>query len=92
MEKGQTCERAKEDYRKQLEQTNSKQTLHFNSEMPAVFDVCISSILYDLQYMQYYNTYILLESGKVYYRCLFLWVVLYFDEPTTDFRPLRTKN
>ncbi|KAL9988819.1 hypothetical protein ACROYT_G003307 [Oculina patagonica] len=38
MEKGQACERAREDYRNQLEQTNSKQTLHYSNEMPAVFD------------------------------------------------------
>ena len=39
IEKGQACERAKEEYRNQLEKTNNKQTLHYNTEMPAVFDV-----------------------------------------------------
>lgn len=39
MDKGQACERAREEYRNQLEQTNSKQALHYSNEMPAVFDV-----------------------------------------------------
>ena len=39
VEKGQACDRARDEYRNQLEQTNSKQTLHYSSEMPAVFDV-----------------------------------------------------
>lgn len=38
VEKGQACERAKEEYRNQLQQTNSKQALHYSNEMPAVFD------------------------------------------------------
>ncbi|CAH3033855.1 unnamed protein product [Pocillopora meandrina] len=38
VEKGQACERAKDEYRNQLQQTNSKQALHYSNEMPAVFD------------------------------------------------------
>lgn len=38
VEKGQACERAREEYRNQLELTNNKQTLHYTNEMPAVFD------------------------------------------------------
>ncbi|EDO47148.1 predicted protein [Nematostella vectensis] len=37
MEKGQAADRARDEYRNQLEKTNSKQTLHYSSEMPAVF-------------------------------------------------------
>jgi len=39
MEKGQAAEKAKEEYRSQLDKTNNKQTLHYTSEMPAVFNV-----------------------------------------------------
>ncbi|XP_068729392.1 formin-binding protein 1-like [Montipora capricornis] len=38
VEKGQALERARDEYRNQLEQTNSKQALHYSNEMPAVFD------------------------------------------------------
>ncbi|KXJ20304.1 cdc42-interacting protein 4 [Exaiptasia diaphana] len=38
MEKGQLADKAKEEYRSQLDKTNSKQTLHYTSEMPAVFN------------------------------------------------------
>lgn len=38
VEKGQACERAREEYRNQLEETNSKQILHYSNEMPAIFD------------------------------------------------------
>ena len=48
MEKGQACERAREEYRNQLEVTNSKQTLHYTNEMPAVFDVRIQLYIYVL--------------------------------------------
>lgn len=41
VEKGQALDRARDEYRNQLEQTNSKQTLHYSNEMPAVFNVCI---------------------------------------------------
>ena len=46
MEKGQACEKAREEYRNQLEVTNSKQTLHYTNEMPAVFDVRICTTVY----------------------------------------------
>ena len=49
MEKGQACERAREEYRNQLEVTNSKQTLHYTNEMPAVFDVRIQLYIYVLR-------------------------------------------
>lgn len=39
MEKGQAADKAKEEYRSQLDKTNNKQTLHYTSEMPAVFNV-----------------------------------------------------
>ena len=39
MEKGQTSDRARDEYKNQLDKANSKQTLHYSSEMPAVFDV-----------------------------------------------------
>lgn len=38
VEKGQALERAREEYRNQLDQTNNKQTLHYSNEMPAVFN------------------------------------------------------
>lgn len=39
MEKGQAKEKALEEYKSQLDKTNSKQTLHYTTEMPAVFNV-----------------------------------------------------
>ncbi|KAK3733074.1 hypothetical protein QZH41_008416, partial [Actinostola sp. cb2023] len=38
MEKGQAAEKAKDEYRIQLDKTNNKQTLHYSTEMPAVFN------------------------------------------------------
>lgn len=38
IEKGQAADRAKDEYRNQLDKTNTKQTLHYNTEMPVVFD------------------------------------------------------
>ena len=49
VEKGQACERAREEYRNQLELTNNKQTLHYTNEMPAVFDVRIQLYIYFLR-------------------------------------------
>ena len=49
VEKGQACERAREEYRNQLELTNNKQTLHYTNEMPAVFDVRIQPYIYFLR-------------------------------------------
>ncbi|EDO43345.1 predicted protein [Nematostella vectensis] len=37
-EKGQAADRAKEEYQNQLQMTNNKQMLHYNTDMPAIFD------------------------------------------------------
>ncbi|XP_031562522.1 cdc42-interacting protein 4 homolog [Actinia tenebrosa] len=38
VEKGQAKEKALEEYKSQLDKTNNKQTLHYTTEMPAVFN------------------------------------------------------